>query len=159
MYKFYEFTQNNTGGSFDCNDRLCRRLIIEANNEEQAIEKAESLGCYWNGVEEGYDCSCCGDRWYRYSDEIIINGSYPIIEYNCSDIDSVKEKFKNFSFLQEPKVVEKKIGKTLYTTVEASIKLENIEDYAELMTKLYGGWTKPDTRIFYFDGSVSEFDA
>jgi hypothetical protein len=26
------------------------------------------------------------------------------------------------------------------------------------MAKLYGGWTKPDTRIFYLDGSVSEFN-
>jgi hypothetical protein len=157
MPKYYEFSQNNSGGSFYCNDKLCHRLIIEANNEEQAISIAESLGCYWNGVEEGQDCSCCGDRWYPYTNEIKIDGGYPITEYN-SNIEFVNEKYKNFSFLQEPKVVDKKIGKTLYTNVEASIKLENIEDYAELMSKLYGGWTKPDTRIFYLDGSVSEFN-
>lgn len=157
MPKFYEFSQNNSGGSFDSNDKLCHWLIIEANDEEHAIEIAESLGCYWNGVDKGLDCECCGNRWYPYPYEIKIDKGYPLSEYN-SNLEYVKEKYKNFSFLEEPKIVEKKIGKTLYTNVEASIKLENIEDYAELLSKLYGGWTKPDTRIFYLDGSISEFN-
>lgn len=157
MPKFYQFSQNNSGGSFDSDDKLCHRLIIEANDEDQATSIAESLGCYWNGVDKGLDCECCGDRWDNYPDEIKIDKGYPISEYN-SNLEYVKEKYKNFSFLEEPKIVEKKIGKTLYTNVQASIKLENIEDYAELLAKLYGGWTKPDTRIFYLDGSVSEFN-
>lgn len=62
---FYKFNQNNTGGSFITDDKLCHRLFIEADNSDQAITRAESLGCYWNGVETGDDCPCCGDRWYQ----------------------------------------------------------------------------------------------
>lgn len=62
--KWYEFEQNNSGGYFDVTDTVCHRLYIEARNDEEAIKKAEELGCYWNGVMEGLDCSCCGDRWY-----------------------------------------------------------------------------------------------
>jgi hypothetical protein len=30
---FYEFSQNNSGGSFDVNDKLCHVMIIEADTE------------------------------------------------------------------------------------------------------------------------------
>ena len=60
--KFYEYSQNNTGGSFTTDDKLCHRLFIEANSSTEADEIAEGLGCYWNGVDEGSDCPCCGDR-------------------------------------------------------------------------------------------------
>ena len=63
--KFYEFSQNNSGGGFDTDDDLCHRLFIEANDAEQANEIAEGLGVYFNGCDNGQDCSCCGDRWYE----------------------------------------------------------------------------------------------
>lgn len=62
--KFYQLCQNNSGGSFDVDDRVCHRLFIEAPNVQVAIMIAESLGCYWNGCDNGIDCECCGDRWY-----------------------------------------------------------------------------------------------
>lgn len=65
MTKFYDFDQNNSGGSFITNDKLCWKLFIEAETYDEAVNKAEELGCYWDGVEEGIDCSCCGDRWYK----------------------------------------------------------------------------------------------
>ena len=46
--KFYELSQNNTGGSFDVDETLCHRLIIEADTYEEAVAKAEDLGCYWD---------------------------------------------------------------------------------------------------------------
>lgn len=68
---FYEFNQNNSGGSFDVTDTLCHRLLIQADNEKDAILVAESLGCYWNGCDSGTDCDCCGDRWSKdFIDEI-----------------------------------------------------------------------------------------
>ena len=39
--KFYEFDQNNSGGVFKVDDKLCHRLFIEAENANQAIKKAE----------------------------------------------------------------------------------------------------------------------
>ena len=59
--RWYEFDQNNSGGSF----RLpAQRVLIQAVSHEEAIRLAESEGLYWNGCEQGLDCSCCGDRWY-----------------------------------------------------------------------------------------------
>ena len=62
---FFEFNQNNSGGSFDVDDNVCHRVVIEADTAAEATAKAEELGCYWNGVANGMDCSCCGDRWYE----------------------------------------------------------------------------------------------
>ena len=73
---WYIFNQNNSYGSFHVTDTVCHRLLIEAPNYGRAIEKAEELGCYWNGVTKGRDCSCCGDRWSRYNDEPIDLSKY-----------------------------------------------------------------------------------
>ena len=58
--KFYEFNQNNSGGSFTVNDKLCHRVVIEAKDTIEANEIAQNLGIYFNGVEEGFDCSWVG---------------------------------------------------------------------------------------------------
>lgn len=73
---WYVFNQNNSGGRFHVTDTVCHRLFIEAPNYDKAIEKAEELGCYWNGVAKGRDCSCCGDRWNCYNDEPINLSKY-----------------------------------------------------------------------------------
>lgn len=64
--KFYEFRQNNTGGSFEILDKegICEYVIIEANNAKEANKKAESIGIYFDGCDKDMDCPCCGDRWY-----------------------------------------------------------------------------------------------
>lgn len=61
---FFEFIQNNSGGSFVQNETLCHIVIIEAGGLNEALDKAEDLGCYFDGVSKGIDCPCCGDRWY-----------------------------------------------------------------------------------------------
>lgn len=66
---WYKFDQNNSGGSFDVDDKVCHRLFIEAESFNDAVEKAEELGCYWNGVASGIDCPCCGDRWDKWDDD------------------------------------------------------------------------------------------
>lgn len=58
---FYEFGQSNPGGYFDTD--MPRYMWIEASSEEEACSIAEEHGVYFNGVYEGIDCSCCGDRW------------------------------------------------------------------------------------------------
>jgi hypothetical protein len=66
---FYLFNQNNSGGSFDFDKAsgITHYVIVEADTEESAITKAEQIGLYWDGVENGMDCECCGDRWCRYT--------------------------------------------------------------------------------------------
>ncbi len=69
---FYEFCQNNSGGGFDFDEDsgITHHVIIEAASAEEANLRAERIGLYWNGCEDGLDCSCCGDRWYpQFTDD------------------------------------------------------------------------------------------
>lgn len=66
---FYNFDQNNSGGSFVTNDKVCHYVIIEADNAKQANDKAENIGIYFNGAEDDIDCPCCDDRWYSQWDD------------------------------------------------------------------------------------------
>lgn len=66
--KTYQFSQNNSGGSFDTDEVLCHRLFIEAPNAASANGVAQSKGVYFDGCSDGIDCNCCGDRW-READE------------------------------------------------------------------------------------------
>ncbi len=61
---FFHYNQNNSGGSFAVTETLTHHVVIEAENASEADEKLCDLGGYFNGVESGSDCSCCGDRWY-----------------------------------------------------------------------------------------------
>jgi hypothetical protein len=56
MSKFYKFSQNNSGGSFDVDDKLCHRIFIEADSVNEANRITEGLGIYFNGVSRGMDC-------------------------------------------------------------------------------------------------------
>ena len=69
--KFYCFSQNNSGGFFinDDENGICEYVIIEAESGDDANERAEKIGLYFDGVLDGEDCGCCGDRWYRAYDE------------------------------------------------------------------------------------------
>jgi hypothetical protein len=65
---FYCYKQNNSGGGFDFQkNRLSRYVIIEASSSEEADTRAEGLGIYFNGCDDGTDCECCGDRWHDAS--------------------------------------------------------------------------------------------
>lgn len=69
---FFEFKQNNSGGSFDYDAEtgISRFVIIEADSPREAVDKAENIGLYFDGVYSGMDCECCGDRWFNiYWDE------------------------------------------------------------------------------------------
>lgn len=85
---FFEFTQNNSGGRFEFNSiaGISHRVLIEAENKDQAIEKALNIGLYFDGCEKGIDCPCCGDRWDDWTDQI-------------TDIDEYVESVKNFTWL------------------------------------------------------------
>lgn len=69
--KFFTYNQNNSGGVFDINKEkgIGEYVIVEAMNSNDADARAESIGLYFNGVEDGMDCDCCGDRWHSQYDE------------------------------------------------------------------------------------------
>ncbi|MGB3108322.1 MULTISPECIES: DUF7296 family protein [Sphingobacterium] len=66
--KLYEFTQNNSGGSFDVDKNVCHRVVIEAVDKNHAIALLETM------IEhQSSSCSCCGDRWSPcYGEELDI---------------------------------------------------------------------------------------
>lgn len=68
--KFYEFWQDNPGGWFDYDEDqgISVNVFVEAHSAEEANRIAEDIGLYFDGIEDGSDCSCCGARWYKASD-------------------------------------------------------------------------------------------
>lgn len=148
---FYQFDQNNSGGSFDVDENVCHRLFIEAYSLEEATDKAESLGCYWDGVENGIDCPCCGDRWYS-GDEVDLEKytteGYSVWEH---DGETWAKKYGGYKIIESPKFVQ-----SYHLRVyQGKISFKDIEEYAQYFADEYG-WTTPDARIFYKDGTVKE---
>lgn len=61
--KLYEYNQNPSGGHFVGS---YSKIFVIANNPEQADQFFLELGFgYFDGVDTGIDCECCGDRWKR----------------------------------------------------------------------------------------------
>jgi len=78
---WYEFHQNNSGGVFvtDDNKGIGPNVWVEADSTEDANDIAEGMGIYFNGVELGMDCPCCGDRWWgarNGEDAPVLNSLY-----------------------------------------------------------------------------------
>lgn len=59
---FFTYDQNNSGGGYTRDDEagIGERVIVEADTAEEANERAERIGLYFDG--DG-DCDCCGNRW------------------------------------------------------------------------------------------------
>lgn len=66
--RYFRYTQNNSGGSFDIDDVVAQHVIIQAHSASEANSIAKIVGIYFNGCDEGIDCRCCGDRWYEAGD-------------------------------------------------------------------------------------------
>ena len=64
--KSYKFIQQFSHGYLK---DMPREIIVNAENAEEANKLAEEQGVYFDGVIEGSDCPCCGDRWWRAFDE------------------------------------------------------------------------------------------
>lgn len=65
--KFFTFNQNNSGGNFHYKEQsgITHYVVVEAMDFDDATTRAETIGLYFDGVFDGRDCFCCGDRWYR----------------------------------------------------------------------------------------------
>ena len=61
---WYEYNQNNSGGSFVEDDRVGKFVFVEASTANEANSRAEGVGIYFDGCDNDRDCPCCGDRWY-----------------------------------------------------------------------------------------------
>jgi hypothetical protein len=69
--QWFTFHQNNSGGRWVVDNDVDAYVIVQAHNADEANQLAQRIGIYFNGVEDGTDCECCGDRWssiYRTED-------------------------------------------------------------------------------------------
>ena len=62
---YFKFRQNNSFGVF----KGTPLIFVQADNADDANRIAQDHGVYFNGVADGVDCDCCGDRWYPVSDD------------------------------------------------------------------------------------------
>lgn len=92
---FYEFRQNNSGGRFTVDQErgISCGVVIEATDHIHANYLAGRLGIYFDGVDRGNDCSCCGDRWYEVSED---DGYEIPMHYGTPLVDA-----ETYSFLEE----------------------------------------------------------
>jgi hypothetical protein len=70
--KFYTYRQYNSLCNyyyFEEEKGITKYVIIEAFDHIHANARAEDIGIYFDGSDNGEDCSCCGDRWFRAEDE------------------------------------------------------------------------------------------
>jgi hypothetical protein len=107
--KFFEFRQNNSGGGFKTSPDLDTWVFIEARDEDEANYFAGRLGIYFDGVDNGKDCACCGDRWDRayrgddvpsmYGDSVDLNALDPntVIHYRDGRVLQSPERAAKWS--------------------------------------------------------------
>ena len=62
---YFKFRQNNSFGHFVGTPLV----FVQADNAADANSIAQDHGVYFNGVADGIDCDCCGDRWYPVHDD------------------------------------------------------------------------------------------
>jgi hypothetical protein len=62
---YFHFFQNPSFGVFDTDAGAAENVWIEAPDAHLANLRALKFGIYFDGVDQGRDCSCCGDRWDR----------------------------------------------------------------------------------------------
>jgi hypothetical protein len=147
---FFSFRQNNSGGSFDTDSKVCQFIFIEAKDSDKADRIATDLGIYFNGVDEGQDCSCCGDRWHPADypeDEETLGGQ----AYSVGQLENLKAVIPDLKYT----VDQSKYGD------KYDFKLKSISELARYYAVCYGFDTKgkgPKARIYYANGDVEAID-
>jgi hypothetical protein len=144
---FYEFGQNNTGGSFTVNDKLCHRIFIEAQSPRVANAMLEDLGGYFDGCASGEDCSCCGDRWHPVSEGDAVNFPRAYGNYTKERAEFISEKYS----VEARKCTSVKKYDTQGRDWE--VVFTSVDQFAQWLADEFG-WTSPDVRVYYADGKV-----
>lgn len=111
--KFYEFRQNNPGGQFEYSDKISNVVWIEAPSINSAFDKAKQIGIYFDGVERGIDCNCCGDRWDEYPTIIDLEGvslDYYLTYYK----ETRRETIKSFKADNHPYLIAHRADGTIH---------------------------------------------
>ena len=112
---FYRFLQTNPGGRFIVDDNLDRDVLIESNSHDEALNKAISIGIYFDGIIKGLDCRCCSNRWssiledyniFKSKEDFMLRFHFPNMRFTDTIciihyIDGTKERITYESYLRE----------------------------------------------------------
>jgi hypothetical protein len=163
------YDQNNSGGSFDLDENISHRVVIEAVSQSEARRKAKDLGIYFNGCDEGMDCPCCGDRWYDSPDDLSemiekygveSKKYYGISEYSGT-VEDMEKKYegydvRNIKFVKKGTKGQNGHSSSFSDKVEGELRFRNVDEYLQYMADQYG-WLDPDIIVHYQDGSKKTF--
>jgi hypothetical protein len=73
-------------------------MFIEAHDEDHANSRAQRCGIYFDGVDKGIDCECCGDRWHNYPSKVDqLDGSFGESYAHPLDVSSMKLRSRRIS--------------------------------------------------------------
>lgn len=103
---WYTFNQNNSGGSFHIDKKtgITVVVIVEADSAEEANDRAENIGLYFDGIG---DCPCCGDRWCSQCDDDEGTKEPKIYGMSVTDYVRQEERYlwaeKGFNVVLHPK--------------------------------------------------------
>jgi len=63
---FWIYEQNNSGGVWQLDPArgLAPIVYVQAPTPAAADQRLQEAGAYFDGVNRGRDCACCGDRWF-----------------------------------------------------------------------------------------------
>ena len=122
--KYYVYDQLNSGGKFyDTTECFRKGLHILPCNTVYFYDKCKSKYhniavsdlsiipsmVYFDGVEKGVDCECCGDRWIRFSEwdekeKVFIFNKRS--EFEEALKNNELERYNNYTLLEDFKEVE-----------------------------------------------------
>ncbi len=144
---YWEFTQNNSGGSFVENEKLAHRVIIEAYSSEEACSKATEIGIYFNGCDEGMDCPCCGNRWYPPYSNVEI-------PYYWGSINL--EMAEKISSIYDAEPAPVRDTRHVHGDRNMAVLFKSIDGYSQFLAEEYGE-TSPEVIVYNYDGSVKKY--
>lgn len=115
---FYRFNQNNSYGKFL---KPAREVFVEADNEEEALQVAETIeGIYFKGSSDR-DCPCCGPRWSKIP-----------LDYSNEEFDVYLQEHRDFMSWLTPSIPQ-----ILIRYRDGNIKtIENKKDEAPVDTSM-----------------------
>lgn len=138
---FYIFNQSNPGGQY----KGVERLVIEAPTADIANDIAvKQKNVYFDGVDNGVDCDCCGDRWEKVYDENEYKTNLTLLRdvteyFNCwpSSVCIVFfEKNEKWMFVDSKYPAEMYEYVHLLADTEEDSKTQNVVLYNHYMTNL-----------------------